>query len=65
MTDATRASVHDAARRLGYRANALARGLRSGRTHAIGLHLVHAADNFDTELVRRFSTAALEIRPGL
>jgi DNA-binding LacI/PurR family transcriptional regulator len=61
MTDATRASVHDAARRLGYRANALARGLRTGRTHAIGLHLVHAADNFDTEYFREIVAGAMDV----
>jgi DNA-binding LacI/PurR family transcriptional regulator len=61
MTDATRAGVHHAAQRLGYRANALARGLRTGRTHAIGLHLMHAADYFDTEYFREFVTSVMDV----
>jgi DNA-binding LacI/PurR family transcriptional regulator len=61
MTDATRAGVHDAAQRMGYRANALARGLRTGRTHAIGLHLVHAADNFDTEYFREIVAGVMDV----
>ena len=61
MADATRASVRDAAQRLGYRANALARGLRTGRTHAIGLHLLHLADYFDTEYFRDFVAGVAEV----
>lgn len=61
MTDATRAGVRNAAQRLGYRANALARGLRTGRTHAIGLHLMHAADNFDTEYFREFVAGVMDV----
>ena len=61
MTEATRQSVRDAATRLGYRPNALARGLRTGRTHAIALHHMHAADNFDSEYFREFVAGALDI----
>jgi DNA-binding LacI/PurR family transcriptional regulator len=61
MTDATRASVGEAAQRLGYRANALARGLRTGRTHAIGLHLLHLADYFDTEYFRELVVGVMEV----
>jgi DNA-binding LacI/PurR family transcriptional regulator len=61
MTDATRAGVHDAAQRMGYRANALARGLRTGRTHAIGLHLVHAADNLGTEYFREIVAGVMDV----
>jgi DNA-binding LacI/PurR family transcriptional regulator len=61
MADATRAGVRDAAQRLGYRANALARGLRTGRTHAIGLHLLHVADYFDTEYFREFVVGVMEV----
>lgn len=61
MTDVTRAGVRDAAQRLGYRANALARGLRTGRTHAIGLHLLNAPDNFDTEYFREFVAGAMDV----
>ena len=61
MTDATRASVSEAAQRLGYRANALARGLRTGRTRAIGLHLLRVADYFDTEYFRELVTGVMEV----
>lgn len=61
MTGATRAGVHEAAQRLGYRANALARGLRTGRIHAIGLHLLNAPDNFDTEYFREFVAGAMDV----
>lgn len=61
MTEATRAGVREAAQRMGYRPNALARGLRTGRTHAIGLHLMHAADNFDTEYFRELVAGAMEV----
>jgi DNA-binding LacI/PurR family transcriptional regulator len=61
MADATRAGVRDAAQRLGYRANALARGLRTGRTHAIGLHLLHLADYLDTEYFREFVVGVMEV----
>lgn len=61
MADATRASVRDAAQQLGYRANALARGLRTGRTHAIGLHLLHLADYFDTEYFRELVAGVTEV----
>ncbi len=61
MTDATRAGVRDMAQRLGYRANALARGLRTGRTHALGLHLMHAADHFDTDYFREFVAGVMDV----
>ena len=61
MTDATRAGVRDAAQRMGYRANALARGLRTGRTHAIGLHLMHAADQFDIEYFRDLVAGVMDV----
>lgn len=61
MTDATRAGVRDVAQRMGYRANALARALRTGRTHAIGLHLMHVADNFDTEYFRELVAGVMDV----
>jgi DNA-binding LacI/PurR family transcriptional regulator len=61
MTSATRASVRDVAQRMGYRANAYARALRTGRTHAIGLHLMHAADQFDVEYFRDLVAGVLDV----
>jgi DNA-binding LacI/PurR family transcriptional regulator len=61
MTSDTRAAVHEAARRLGYRPNALARGLRTGRTHTIGLHRMHAADNFDSEYFRELVAGVMDV----
>ncbi|MFT4264646.1 MAG: LacI family DNA-binding transcriptional regulator [Nocardioides sp.] len=54
MSEATRAAVREAAAQLGYRPNALARGLRTGRTFSIGLHQLAGADAFATQYVRDF-----------
>ncbi|MFT4081797.1 MAG: LacI family DNA-binding transcriptional regulator [Nocardioides sp.] len=61
MTETTRTLVREAAQRLGYRANALARGLRTGRTRAIGLHVLNAADNFDNEYFREFVAGVADV----
>jgi DNA-binding LacI/PurR family transcriptional regulator len=61
MTGATREAVRAAAERLGYRASALARGLRTGRTHTIGLHRMHTADNFDAEYFRELVAGVMEV----
>ncbi|MGW4728561.1 LacI family DNA-binding transcriptional regulator [Streptomyces shenzhenensis] len=61
MTDATRRAVREAAQRLGYRPNALARGLRTGRTHSIGLHRLHAPDNFDSEYFRELIAGVMDV----
>jgi DNA-binding LacI/PurR family transcriptional regulator len=61
MTEATRSSVKQAAQRMGYRANALARGLRTGRTHTIGLHLLHASDSLDTEYFRELVAGVMDV----
>jgi DNA-binding LacI/PurR family transcriptional regulator len=61
MTDTTRAKVRDSALRLGYRANALARGLRTGRTRAIGLHHLHAADTFASEYFRELVAGVMDV----
>ncbi|MEP9382075.1 LacI family DNA-binding transcriptional regulator [Nocardioides sp. KR10-350] len=61
MTAATRQSVRDAAERLGYRPNALARSLRTGRTHAIALHHLDAANSFDTEYFREFVAGVMDV----
>ncbi|UDY23685.1 LacI family DNA-binding transcriptional regulator [Nocardioides sp. Kera G14] len=54
MAEQTRAGVREAAAQLGYRPNALARGLRTGRTYSIGLHQLAGADSFATQYVRDF-----------
>jgi len=61
MTDATRAGVRDVAQRMGYQANAMARALRTGRTRAIGLHLMHAADQFDIEYFRELVVGVMDV----
>jgi DNA-binding LacI/PurR family transcriptional regulator len=60
MTDATRQAVLDAARRLSYRPNLVARGLRTGAVRSIGLHHLHAGDRFASDYFREFVTGALE-----
>lgn len=44
VSPATRKRVMDAARRMGYQPNGIARSLRMGRTHTIGLHMSHSCD---------------------
>jgi len=44
VTEETRKRVHEAAKRLGYRASALARGLRMNRTAAIGVLVADVAN---------------------
>lgn len=61
MTTRTRQAVRDAAGRLGYLPNRLARGLRTGRTHAIGLHHLHAADNFESQYFREFVAGVMDV----
>lgn len=61
MTPATRDAVRTTAQRLGYRPNALARGLRTGRTYAIGLHRLHAPDNFDAEYFRELVAGIMDV----
>ncbi len=60
MTDATRERVRRAADDLGYLANALARGLRTGRTQALGVHHERAAANLATSYFRDFLAGAIE-----
>ncbi|QCB92733.1 LacI family DNA-binding transcriptional regulator [Cellulomonas shaoxiangyii] len=60
MTDVTRQRVRLSAERLGYRANALARGLRTGRTQALGVHHQSAAASLATAYFRDFLAGAIE-----
>ncbi|MFI2753625.1 LacI family DNA-binding transcriptional regulator [Cellulomonas sp. P22] len=60
MTDATRDRVRRTADDLGYLANALARGLRTGRTQALGVHHEHAAASLSTAYFRDFLAGAIE-----
>lgn len=52
VTESTRARVHDAAAALGYRANALARSLRSGKSGTIGIVVADFANPFIVTLIR-------------
>ncbi|MCC2309440.1 LacI family DNA-binding transcriptional regulator [Cellulomonas chengniuliangii] len=60
MTPATRERVRGAAEDLGYLANALAQGLRTGRTRALGVHHERAAANLRTPYFRDFLAGAVE-----
>ncbi|GAA2725030.1 LacI family DNA-binding transcriptional regulator [Cellulomonas aerilata] len=61
MTESTRLAVRDTAVRLGYRPNALAQSLRTGRTGAIALHHQHAADSFSSQYFREFVAGAMDV----
>jgi LacI family transcriptional regulator len=56
----TRARVDEAVAALGYRPNAVARTLRSGRSHTLGLVLPDSANPFFAELGRAIELAAFE-----
>ncbi|WP_432549045.1 LacI family DNA-binding transcriptional regulator [Kineococcus arenarius] len=60
MTEATRQRVQQAAEDLGYLANALARGLRTGRTQALGVHHRSAARSLAPSCFRDFLAGAIE-----
>ncbi|MCI2424100.1 LacI family transcriptional regulator [Saccharopolyspora sp. K220] len=61
MTPETRRKVVDIAGDLGYVANALAKGLRTGRTHAIGVHHRSAAESLDRPYFRNFLAGAIKV----
>ncbi len=61
MTATTRARVQATADELGYVANSLARGLRTGRAQAIGVHHQSAAAALATPYFREFLAGAIEV----
>ncbi len=60
VSQATRARVEDAIGSLGFRPNALARSLRRGRSHTLGLILPDSANPFFAEMGRELETSAFE-----
>jgi len=58
VSEPVRELVHNAMLELGYRPNALARSLRSGKTHTLGLILPDSANPFFAEIGRAIETAA-------
>lgn len=57
-SDATRTRVHQAATELGYRANAMARSMITGRTQSIGVVIADIEDHFFASLTRGISDVA-------
>jgi len=60
VSDDARARVQSAIESLGYRPNALARSLRRGRSHTLGLILPDSANPYFAEIGRELETAAFE-----
>ncbi len=60
VSAATRARVEDAIGSLGFRPNALARSLRRGQSHTLGLILPDSANPFFAEMGRELETSAFE-----
>lgn len=52
IAPATKKRIEDTARKLGYRPNAMARFLRSKRTHSVGVMLIDITDPFCTPILR-------------
>ncbi len=65
VSDATRQRVMDAIRRLGYRPNSVARGLRGQRTHTIGLITDDVEGVFTTTMMRGVEEAASAQQVGV
>jgi LacI family transcriptional regulator len=61
VSDETRGRVERAIEEMGYRPNALARSLRSGETHTIGLILPDSANPFFAEVGRSIEGAAFDV----
>jgi LacI family transcriptional regulator len=60
VSEPVRAQVQQAMEELGYRPNTLARSLRSGQTHTIGLILPDSANPFFAEIGHAIESAAFE-----
>ncbi len=60
VSEETRLRVLEAMRELGYRPNILARSLRRGETHTIGLILPDSANPFFAEIGRKIEEAAFQ-----
>lgn len=58
VSDGMRTRVLEAMEELGYRPNAVARSLRRGRTHTLGLVLPDSANPYFAELGRGIEAAA-------
>lgn len=65
VSDATRQRVMDAIRRLGYRPNSVARGLRGRRTHTIGLITDDLEGVFTTTMMRGVEEVASAQQVGV
>jgi LacI family transcriptional regulator, galactose operon repressor len=52
IAPATKKKIEEAARKLGYRPNAMARFLRSKRTHSVGVMLIDITDPYCTPILR-------------
>src|SRR5262250_2952864 len=52
IAPATKKKIEDSARKLGYRPNAMARFLRSKRTHSVGVVLFDITDPYCTPVLR-------------
>ena len=61
VSDSVREQVQSAMAELGYRPNTLARSLRSGRTHTLGLILPDSANPFFAEVGHAIESAAFAI----
>jgi LacI family transcriptional regulator len=61
VSDGLRLRVTAAAHELGYRPNLLARGLRCGQTHTLGVIVPDSANSFFAELTRGIEDTAFEV----
>src|SRR3979490_686172 len=52
IAPATKKRIEETARKLGYRPNAMARFLRSKRTHSVGVMLIDITDPYCTPILR-------------
>src|SRR5438552_16451605 len=57
IAPATKKKIEETARKLGYRPNAMARFLRSKRTHSVGVRLFDITDPLCTPVLRYIATS--------